>query len=151
MPTNRNLRTDMPEGELPHRSIVADGQTFRPSLDQHLPGITLTEREGTIWRGDWIAGFSWLRREGAFADIPGGPIFDLSFSDVVPHHLLTSFRPWEFGSTVLAGVVCGWVHKPPPSSPRNGSGVGACSPPPSGSPERHREPIPSRPRCSMRW
>ncbi|ODT82237.1 MAG: hypothetical protein ABS76_08240 [Pelagibacterium sp. SCN 64-44] len=110
--TNRNLRTDMPDGELPHRSIVADGKTFRPSLDQHLPGISLVERDGTIWRGDWIAGFSWLRREGAFADIPGGPIFDLSFSDVVPHHLLTGFRPWEFGSNVTAGMVCGWVHKP---------------------------------------
>ena len=110
--TNRNLRTDMPPGELPHRSIVADGRQFRPSLDQHLPGITLTERDGTIWRGDWIAGFSWLRREGAFAAIPGGPIFDLSFSDVVPHHLLTNFRPWEFGNNVHAGMVCGWVHKP---------------------------------------
>ena len=110
--TNRNLRTDMPDGELPHRSIIADGKTFRPSLDQHLPGISLVERDGTIWRGDWIAGFSWVRREGAFADIPGGPIFDLSFSDVVPHHLLTGFRPWEFGSNVIAGMVCGWVHKP---------------------------------------
>ena len=110
--TNRNLRTDMPPGELPHRSIVADGKQFRPSLDQHLPGIGLVERDGTIWRGDWIAGFSWLRREGAFADIPGGPIFDLGFSGVVPHHLLTGFRPWEFGSNVIAGMVCGWVHKP---------------------------------------
>ncbi|GHA33149.1 hypothetical protein GCM10007989_31620 [Devosia pacifica] len=110
--TNSNLRTDMPEGELPHRSIVADGKTFHPSLDQHLPGISLVERDGTIWRGDWIAGFSWLRREGHFADIPGGPIFDLSFSEVVPHHLLTGFRPWEFGSNVHAGMVCGWVHKP---------------------------------------
>lgn len=110
--TNRNLRTDMPDGELPHRSIVADGKKFRPSLDQHLPGISLVERDGTIWRGDWIAGFSWVRREGAFADIPGGPIFDLSFSDVVPHHLLTGFRPWEFGNNVIAGMVCGWVHKP---------------------------------------
>lgn len=110
--TNKNLRTDMPDGELPHRSIVADGKTFRPSLDQHLPGISLVERDGTIWRGDWIAGFSWIRRDGPFAALPGGPIFDLSFSDVVPHHLLTGFRPWEFGNNVHAGMVVGWVHKP---------------------------------------
>ena len=110
--TNKNLRTDMPDGELPHRSIVADGKKFRPSLDQHLPGISLVERDGTIWRGDWIAGFSWVRRDGPFANIPGGPIFDLSFSDVVPHHLLTGFRPWEFGNNVHAGMVVGWVHKP---------------------------------------
>jgi hypothetical protein len=111
VPTNKNLRTDMPDGELPHRSIIADGKQFRPSLDQHLPGISLVERDGTIWRGDWIAGFSWIRRDGPFANIPGGPIFDLSFSDVVPHHLLTGFRPWEFGSNVHAGIVVGWVHK----------------------------------------
>jgi hypothetical protein len=110
--TNHNLRTDMPDGEAPHRNIVLDGRKMRPALDQHLPGISLTERDGTIWRGDWIAGFSWLRREAAFAAIPGGPIFDLSFSNVVPHHLLTGFRPWEFGSNVHAGIVVGWVHKP---------------------------------------
>jgi hypothetical protein len=110
--TNGNLRTDLPIGELPHRSIIADGKTLWPAFDHHLPGIGLVERHGTIWRGDWIAGFSWLRREGVFAEIPGGPIFDLSFSDVVPHHLLTGFRPWEFGNNVHAGVVCGWVHKP---------------------------------------
>jgi hypothetical protein len=110
--TNKNLRTDMPDGELPHRSIIADGKQFRPSTDQHLPGISLVERDGTIWRGDWIAGFSWVRRDGPFAHIPGGPIFDLSFSDVVPHHLLTGFRPWEFGNNVHAGMVVGWVHKP---------------------------------------
>jgi len=90
-----------------HSDVVpVDGQPWT------VPPFTLTERDGTIWRGDWIAGFSWLRREGAFAAIPGGPIFDLSFSDVVPHHLLTNFRPWEFGNNVHAGMVCGWVHKP---------------------------------------
>jgi hypothetical protein len=112
VPTNSNLRTDMPPGEAPHRNMVLDGRKVRASLDQHLPGINLVERDGTIWRGDWIAGFSWLRREGAFADIPGGPVFGLSFSDVVPHHLLTGFRPWEYGSNVHAGIVVGWVHKP---------------------------------------
>ena len=111
VPTNRNLRSDMPIGELPHRSIVADGKMFRPALDQHLPGISLVERDGTIWRGDWIAGFSWVRRDGPFAHIPGGPILDLSFSDVVPHHLLLGFRPWEYGFNVHAGTVVGWVHK----------------------------------------
>lgn len=110
--TNGNLRTDMPDGELPHRSIVADGKPFRAAIEQHLPGITLVERDGTIWRGDWIAGFSFIRRDGPFAHIPGGPIFDLSFSGVVPHHLLTGFRPWEFGNNVHAGTVVGWVHKP---------------------------------------
>lgn len=111
VPTNGNLRTDMPAGELPHRSIVADGKQFRAATDQHLPGISLVERDGTIWRGDWIAGFSFVRRDGPFAQIPGSPLLDLSFSGVVPHHLLLGFRPWEFGNNVHAGIVVGWVHK----------------------------------------
>jgi hypothetical protein len=74
--------------------------------------MQLVERHGTIWRGDWIAGFSWVRREGALARLPGGPLLDLSWDRVVPHHVLTGFRTWEFGGPVLAGIVVGWVHKP---------------------------------------
>ncbi len=77
-----------------------------------LPDIILTPRDGTIWRGDWIAGFSWIRRQGPFADLPGGPLLDLSYDRVVPHHVMTGFRPWEYGGAVHAGLVVGWVHKP---------------------------------------
>jgi hypothetical protein len=110
--TNRNLRTDIPEGEALYRAISVDGEALPNGSEQQLPGIGLVPRDGTIWRGDWIAGFSWIRREGAFASLPGGPLIDLSFSDVVPHHVLTGFRTWEYGSAVKAGVVVGWVHKP---------------------------------------
>ena len=81
-----------------------------PMMD--LPDIGVTARDGTIWRGDWIAGFSWIARQGAFAAIPGGPMIDLSFDRVVPHHVLTGFKAWEFGGLVHAGLVVGWVHKP---------------------------------------
>ena len=77
-----------------------------------LPDIGVTARDGSIWRGDWIAGFSWIARKGAFADIPGGPMIDLSFDRVVPHHVLTGFKNWEFGGLVHAGLVAGWIHKP---------------------------------------
>ena len=77
-----------------------------------LPDIGVTARDGSIWRGDWIAGFSWITRKGAFADIPGGPMIDLSFDRVVPHHVLTGFKSWEFGGLVHAGLVAGWIHKP---------------------------------------
>ncbi len=76
------------------------------------PGYQLVNRHRSIWRGDWVGNFSWLRRDGVFAHIPGGPMFDLSFKDVVPHQLMVGFRPWEFQGRVHAGVVVGWVHKP---------------------------------------
>lgn len=110
--TNRNLRTDIPEGEALYRAMSVDGHAMPVGSEQQLPGIGLVPRDGTIWRGDWIAGFSWIRREGAFANLPGGPLLDLSFSEVVPHHVLTGFRTWEYGAAVKAGLVVGWVHKP---------------------------------------
>ncbi|WP_246724666.1 hypothetical protein [Rhizobium phaseoli] len=36
------------------------------------PGYNLVNRHKSISRGDWVGNFSWLRRDGVFADIPGG-------------------------------------------------------------------------------
>ena len=110
--TNGNLRTDAPKREQPFMPIVDDIPGNLSGGESQMPNIVLTARQGTMWRGDWIAGFSWIKRQGAFATIPGGPLLDLSFDRVVPHHVMTGFRPWEFGGPVHAGLVVGWVHKP---------------------------------------
>ncbi len=107
-----NLRTDKAPREQPFMPIVDDTPGNLPIPDTLLPNILLHQRQGTLWRGDWIANFSWIRRDGAFATIPGGPLLDLSFDRVVPYHVMTGFRPWEFGGSVCAGLVVGWVHKP---------------------------------------
>jgi hypothetical protein len=31
---------------------------------------------------------------------------------VIPHHVLTGFRSFEFAGKVHAGTMVGWVHKP---------------------------------------
>ncbi len=90
--------------------VFADGSPECGGLDTWAR-LGVTERHGTMWRGDWIAGFSWIRRQGAFAGLPGGPLLDLSYSNVVPHHVMTGWQA-QFGAQVLAGVVVGWVHKP---------------------------------------
>ena len=109
-----NLRSDIPAGEVPARETEIDGpgQCVAVGNEQSLPGIGVINRNDTMWRGDWIGGFSWIRRAGAFADLPGGPLLDLSHSGVVPHHVLTGFRPWEFSTSVSAGMIVGWVHQP---------------------------------------
>lgn len=106
------LRTDPPRREQPFFPIVDDIPGLPQSQEAQLPNMVLHARQGTIWRGDWIAGFSWVRREGALAALPGGPLVDLSFDRVIPRHVLTGFRTWEFGGPVHAGVVVGWCHKP---------------------------------------
>lgn len=76
------------------------------------PGYALVNRHRTLWRGDWLGNFSWLRRDGAFAAIPGGPMLDPWLWRTAPRQVIAGLRPWEFAPRVHAGVVVGWVHKP---------------------------------------
>lgn len=110
--TQRNLRTDVGPREQPFIPIIDDQPGLPLGPETQMPNIGLVERQGTMWRGDWIAGFSWLRRAGAFAAIPGGPLVDLSFDRVIPHHVMTGFRAWEYAGSVHAGTNVGWLHKP---------------------------------------
>lgn len=110
--SRRNLRLDEMPREHPFLRVV-DGRAGLPAANHHhFPGLTLVQRQDTMWRGDWISSFGWLRRHGPFAALPGGPLLDLSFDRVVPRAVLTGFQPWEYESRVHAGVVVGWVHKP---------------------------------------
>ena len=107
------LRDDVPPRDGPMSMIIDQGQGGLISGAYFtFPGYSLVDRHKSIWRGDWVGNFSWLRRDGAFSHMPGGPLLDLSFNNVVPHQLMTGFRPWEFQGRVHAGVVVGWVHKP---------------------------------------
>ena len=110
--TDGNLRTDRAEREQPFMPIIDESLGTYGGPESQLPNIVLHPRQGSIWRGDWIASFSWIKRKGAFASIPGGPMLDLSFDKVVPHHVMTGFRTWEYAGQVLAGLVVGWAHKP---------------------------------------
>ncbi|WP_426233407.1 glycoside hydrolase family 2 protein [Pararhizobium sp. DWP3-4] len=107
------LRDDTPPRDGPMNMQIdpgAGGMQSGPYFT--FPGYNLVNRHRSMWRGDWVGNFSWLRRDGVFSHIPGGPLFDLSFTTVVPHQVMTGFRPWEFQGRVHAGVVIGWVHKP---------------------------------------
>lgn len=121
--TNRNLRIEPPRAEPP---TMPEGKERARHLgsETQLPNINLVLRDGTLWRGDWIANFSWIKRTGAFAALPGGPLLDVSFDRVVPHHVMTGFRSWEFDGLVDAGVVIGWVNKPAATIARRTVGRG---------------------------
>ena len=110
--TKGNLRVDERGREQPFMPVVDAMPGIPIGAEAVLPNIGLVARQGTMWRGDWIAGFSWIRRDGAFADMPGGPLLDMSFDKVVPHYVMTGFRGHEYAGAVQAGVVVGWVHKP---------------------------------------
>ena len=109
----RRLRDDTSPRDGPMTLQIEDapgGTRSEPYFS--FPGYGLHNRHGTIWRGDWVGNFPWLRRDGAFAHLPGGPLLDLSFARVIPHQVLTHQRSWEFRGRVHSGTVVGWVHRP---------------------------------------
>lgn len=98
---SRWLRSDTPTSILPVQYMMHEA----------FPGVFAQDREHHVFRSDWITAFSWLRRSGLFADMPGDPMFDMSFEKVVPRHVLFGMKPWEFEAHVHAGLVVGWAHK----------------------------------------
>jgi hypothetical protein len=109
----RRLRDDTAPRDGPMTVQIEDapgGTRSEPYFS--FPGYALQNRHNTIWRGDWVGNFPWLRRDGVFSHIPGGPLLDMSFARVIPHQVLTHQRSWEFRGRVHSGTVVGWVHRP---------------------------------------
>jgi len=72
------LRSNEVRREPPMLPWTDGGLGIPTGQDSQLPNMALQARHGTMWRGDWIAGFSWIGRVGAFAALPGGPLLDIS-------------------------------------------------------------------------
>lgn len=49
-----NLRNDQPNWNYPTGG----------DRGQSMPQMRVTERNGTIWKGNWVTGFSWVKRSG---------------------------------------------------------------------------------------
>jgi hypothetical protein len=88
--------------------LAGDG----PAKGAILPQLTLEARRGTGRDGDWASSFSWVKRGGAYAGLPGGLLIDHAFDRVIPDYVITGLRDWEFPAQVKAGMVVGWIHKP---------------------------------------
>jgi hypothetical protein len=82
------------------------------AIGPYLPSAQVVARADTPWQGDWASSFSWVRRQGPFAALPGGPLLDHSFDRVIPDNVLTGFNPLDFAAHVHAGLFVGWIHKP---------------------------------------
>jgi hypothetical protein len=78
----------------------------------HWQNVKVMARDGTLWRGDWASSFAWLRRQGPFAAIPGGPLLDQAFDRVIPTHIISGCNLLDFQARVHAALVVGWIHRP---------------------------------------
>jgi hypothetical protein len=85
--------------------------TPNSGVEQYLPGVRVLSRAGTQWQGDWASSFTWIRREGPLAALPGGPLIDHSFDQIIPEYVLSGFGPLDFEAQVHAGLFVGWIHR----------------------------------------
>jgi hypothetical protein len=92
--------------------LLADQPMELQPIFPHWQATRVVRRSGTMWQGDWISSFSWLRREGPFARIPGGRLLDHAFDRVIPNHVIAGCSTSDFQARVHSGMVIGWVHKP---------------------------------------
>jgi hypothetical protein len=77
-----------------------------------LPVGSLRPRQGTPWQGDWATSFSWLKKSGPFANLPGEPLLGMEYAAIMPDAVLTGLPAWAMRDHCWAGLALGWVHKP---------------------------------------
>ncbi|MFO7631559.1 MAG: glycoside hydrolase family 2 TIM barrel-domain containing protein, partial [Caldilinea sp.] len=78
----------------------------------HLPAGAVIPREGTPWQGDWATAFSWLKKQGPFASLPGSPLLEMEYAPVMPDAILVGRPSWAYRTHSWAGLALGWIHKP---------------------------------------
>jgi hypothetical protein len=78
----------------------------------HLPAGAVIPREGTAWQGDWATAFSWIKKQGPFATLPGSPLLEMEYAPVAPDAILVGLPPWAYRTHNWAGLALGWIHKP---------------------------------------
>lgn len=77
-----------------------------------LPVGAVIAREGTPWQGDWATAFSWIKKQGPFATLPGSPLLEMEYAPVMPDYVLVGLPMWAYRTHSWAGLALGWIHKP---------------------------------------
>jgi hypothetical protein len=77
-----------------------------------LPVGSVIPRANTHWQGDWATSFSWLRKEGPFAQLPGSPLLEMEYADLMPDAIISGIQVWRYREQSWAGLALGWIHKP---------------------------------------
>jgi len=95
------------------RLLLLAGEPVQDSEETvRLPVGAVIAREGTPWQGDWATAFSWIRKQGAFATLPGSPLLEMEYAPVMPDYVLVGLPIWAYRTHNWAGLALGWIHKP---------------------------------------
>ena len=94
----------------PTRDDVWRRSEFPESQQAHLGPLSIAQRHGRSWQGDWASSMAWIRQDRIFGDIPSGGTVDFAFADLTPESVIVGLSPRDFAANVHAGLFVGWVH-----------------------------------------
>jgi len=95
------------------RLLILAGTDFNAAENKvRLPVGSATPRAHTIWQGDWATSFSWLKKQGPFANLPGSPLLEMEYAEIMPDAVITGVSAWIAREHNWAGLALGWIHKP---------------------------------------
>jgi hypothetical protein len=80
------------------------------SQQAHLGAISIAQRHGRSWQGDWASSMSWIRQDKIFRGIPTGGTVDFAFADLTPETVIVGLSPRDFAANVHSGLFVGWAH-----------------------------------------
>jgi hypothetical protein len=92
--------------------LIADENFSLSKGNLRLPAGAIVAREDTQWEGDWATSFSWLEKRGPFAILPGGPLLEMEYADIMPDAVYAGLPAWAARTHSWAGLALGWIHKP---------------------------------------
>lgn len=92
--------------------LLLAGPTFEQSSNVRLPIAHIVARKQTQWQGDWATSFSWLKKQGPFAHLPGTPLLEMEYAALMPDAVILGIPTWAYGDRSWAGLALGWIHKP---------------------------------------
>ena len=73
----------------------------------HLGAISIAQRSGRSWQGDWASSMSWIRQDKLFGSIPTGGTVDFAFADLTPGDGDRRVEPSRLRGQRALGTVCG--------------------------------------------
>lgn len=76
-----------------------------------LPFGYIALRENSVWQGDWANSISWIKKQGPLARLPGGPLLEMEWANLMPDAVLAGLPSWVLRSHSWAGLALGWLHK----------------------------------------
>jgi Glycosyl hydrolases family 2, TIM barrel domain/Glycosyl hydrolases family 2, sugar binding domain/Glycosyl hydrolases family 2 len=80
------------------------------SQQTHMGSISIAQRQGRSWQGDWASSMSWIRQDKVFGGIPTGGTVDFAFADLTPETVIVGLNPRDFAANVHSGLFVGWAH-----------------------------------------